>query len=146
MGGAPVGTISDIELDDSAQAVVTMEVNETWRRSTRAPGHDPRDLLSGIANRYVSLSPGPNDADEIEDGGEIGADDTNAPVDIDTLFNTLDEKTREGLRNFVRGSGTQYDGKGEEAGESIKYFAPFLSSTTSLASGARPGGARALPA
>ena len=28
VGGAPVGTISDIELSDSSQAVVTMEVNE----------------------------------------------------------------------------------------------------------------------
>jgi phospholipid/cholesterol/gamma-HCH transport system substrate-binding protein len=135
VGGAPVGTISDIELSDSSQAVVTMEVNDDL-----APLHEGTmatiraTSLSGIANRYVSLAPGPNDADEIDDGGEIGADDTNAPVDIDTVFNALDPETREGLRNFVRGSGTQYDGKGEEAGESIKYFAPFLSSTTSLVS------------
>jgi phospholipid/cholesterol/gamma-HCH transport system substrate-binding protein len=135
VGGGAVGTISGIELSNSSQAVVTMEVNEDL-----APLHEGTTAtiratsLSGIANRYVALNPGPNDADEIDDGGEIGADDTNAPVDIDTVFNSLDAKTREGLRNFIRGSGTQYDNKGKQAGESIKYFAPFLSSTTALTS------------
>jgi phospholipid/cholesterol/gamma-HCH transport system substrate-binding protein len=133
VGGQPIGTIADIELDDSAQAVVTLEVNDEL-----APLHEGTTAtiratsLSGIANRYVSLQPGPNDADEIEDGGRIGADDTSAPVDLDVLFNTLDEETREGLMNVVRGSGDQYDGRGDEASESIKYFAPFLSSTASL--------------
>ena len=60
--------------------------------------------LSGIANRYVSLQPGPNDASEIDDGGLIDADDTAAPVDLDVLFNSLDAKTRKGLMNVVRGS------------------------------------------
>ena len=68
--------------------------------------------LSGIANRYISLAPGPNNAEEIEDGGQIDADETSAPVDIDVLFNALDDKTREGLRNLIRGSGTQYAGRG----------------------------------
>ena len=66
--------------------------------------------LSGIANRYVSITPGPNNGREIDDGGQIGADETNAPVDIDVLFNTLDDKTRDGpaqrdprLGDLVRG-------------------------------------------
>ena len=61
--------------------------------------------LSGIANRYVSLKPGPNSDDEIDDGGQIGADETSAPVDLDALFNTLDAKTRKGLQNVIRGLG-----------------------------------------
>jgi phospholipid/cholesterol/gamma-HCH transport system substrate-binding protein len=133
VGGGPIGTISDIELNERSQAVVTMTVNddiaplhEGTRATIRATS------LSGIANRYVSLNPGPNDAEEVDDGGTIDADRTNAPVDLDALFNALDPETREGLRNFVRGSGTQYAGKGKEAGESLEYFAPFLSSTTAL--------------
>jgi phospholipid/cholesterol/gamma-HCH transport system substrate-binding protein len=133
VGGSPVGTISDIELNDRSEAVVTMEIEDDF-----APLHVGTTAtiratsLSGIANRYISLQTGPNSADEIEDGGRIGADETSAPVDIDVLFNTLDAKTREGLRNLIRGSGTQYAGRGDDANESIKYFAPFLSSTTDL--------------
>ena len=133
VGGNPVGTISDIELNNRAQAVVTMNLDDEF-----SPLHEGTSAtiratsLSGIANRYISLNPGPNDAEEIPDGGVIDADDTTSPVDIDVLFNSLDAETREGLRNVIRGSGTQYAGRGEDAGESIKYFAPFLSSTTAL--------------
>ncbi len=133
VGGQPVGRITDVELDDSAQAVITLEIEDDLaplHRGTRATIR--ATSLSGIANRYVSIQPGPNSTDEIPDGGEIGADETSAPVDLDVLFNTLDADTREGLRNFVRGSGTQYDGRAQEAAESIEYFAPFLSSTTRL--------------
>ena len=133
VGGQPIGSISDIELDGSANAIVTMEVGDAL-----APLHEGTTAtiratsLSGITSRYISLKPGPNNSDELEDGGHIGADETNAPVDLDTLFNTLDAETREGLRNVIRGSGSQYDARGVESGESIKYFGPFLGSTSRL--------------
>ena len=133
VGGGVVGSITDIDLDDSAQAVVTMELDDEL-----APLHAGTEAtirstsLSGVASRYVSLQPGPQSAGEIDDGGVIGADETSAPVDIDVLFNTLDERTRKGLANVIRGSATWYDGKAVEAGESTKYFNPFLVTTTEL--------------
>jgi phospholipid/cholesterol/gamma-HCH transport system substrate-binding protein len=133
VGGRPVGSITDIELDDSAQALITMELEDSI-----APLHQGSTAtiratsLSGIANRYISLQPGPNSGSEIEDGGEIGADDTTSPVDLDQVFDALDAETREGLRDVIRGSADQYDGRAPEASESIKYFAPFLSGTTQL--------------
>jgi phospholipid/cholesterol/gamma-HCH transport system substrate-binding protein len=133
VGGQPVGSISDIELDDQANAVITMSVE-----GDVAPLHQGTTAtiraasLSGITSRYISLKPGPNSSDEIEDGGRIGADSTTSPVDIDVLFNTLDKKTRGGLRDLIRGTGAQYDEAGVEAGESIRYFAPFLGSTSRL--------------
>lgn len=135
VGGQPIGTITDIDLDEQANAVVTMEVDEDL-----APLHTGTSAtiraqsLSGIANRYISLKPGPNSNEEIADGGRIGADDTSAPVDLDTLFNTLDAKTRKGLENVIKGSGTWYEGAGEEANAATKYFPAFLSSTTQLTS------------
>jgi len=134
VGGQPVGTISDIELDDQANAVVTMEVNDDF-----APLHEGTTAtirassLSGITNRYVSLKPGPNSNRQIAEGGRIGADETTAPVDLDTVFNSLDAKTREGLRNVIRGYGDWYDTRGADAGQATKYFAPFLSSGSDLA-------------
>ena len=133
VGGQPVGTISDIELDDQANAVVTMDVDDTvgpLHEGTRATIR--ASSLSGIASRYVSLEPGPNSNREIADGGQIDADNTSAPVDLDAVFNSLDAKTRGGLRNFIRGTGDQYDTRGVEAGQSIEYFAPFLGSTSRL--------------
>jgi phospholipid/cholesterol/gamma-HCH transport system substrate-binding protein len=133
VGGQPVGKIADIGLDDKGNAVVTLQVDDTV-----APLHEGTTAtirassLSGIANRYVSVKPGPNSNRKIADGGHIGSDETSAPVDLDALFNSLDAKTREGLKNFIRGTGDQYDTRGVEAGESIRYFAPFLGSTSRL--------------
>jgi phospholipid/cholesterol/gamma-HCH transport system substrate-binding protein len=133
VGGQPVGKISDVELDDRANAVVTMELDDAV-----APLHAGTTAtirassLSGIANRYVSLQPGPNSNEKIADGGHIGADETSAPVDLDALFNSLDAKTRAGLRNLIRGYGDWYDTRGADAGQATKYFAPFLSSGSEL--------------
>ena len=133
VGGQQVGKIDDIELDDQANAVVTLQLDDTV-----SPLHEGTTAtirassLTGIANRYVSVKPGPNSNKKITDGGHIGADETSAPVDLDALFNSLDAKTREGLKNFIRGTGDQYDTRGVEAGQSIQYFAPFLGSTSRL--------------
>jgi phospholipid/cholesterol/gamma-HCH transport system substrate-binding protein len=133
VSGQPVGTITDIELDENAQALISMEIEDGL-----APLHEETKAtiratsLSGIANRYISLQPGPNSEKEIADGGLIGTEDTSGSVDLDVVFNTLDGRTREGLRNLIRGLGTQYDARGPDAAESVKYLAPFLSSTARL--------------
>ena len=133
VGGSAIGTVSDIELGSSGEAVVTMKIEDEFQplhEGTRATIR--ATSLSGIANRYVAIDPGPNDAEEIEDGGRIAADDASAPVDLDQLFNTLDPQTREGLRKFVRGQGTYYANRGEDARRSLEYLSPALSSTSRL--------------
>jgi phospholipid/cholesterol/gamma-HCH transport system substrate-binding protein len=133
IGGKAVGKVTSIDLTDEGQAEIEMEVDSDFK-----PLHDGTRAtirvgsLSGIAGRYVSISPGPNDNDEIDDGGQIMADDTTTPVDLDQLFNTLDPKTRKGLQEIVQGGATQYDGKAQEANEAAKYFNPALSTSSRL--------------
>ena len=133
VGGRSVGTIEAVELNDSAQAVVEMTVEDDLAPLHQGTTATIRSTsLSGIANRYVSLDPGPNDGAEIEEGGVLRADATSAPVDIDQLFNTFDEKTRAGLRQFIQGQATQYDGRSAEARRSLRYLSPALSATSRL--------------
>ena len=133
VGGRPVGVVDGIELNSNAQAEVEMTLEDDL-----APLHVGTTAsiratsLSGIANRYVSLAPAPNDAPEVEDGGRIEADRTSAPVDIDQLFNTLNPGTRAGLQRLIQGSAANYDGRAEEAKESLRYFSPALSATSRL--------------
>ena len=133
VGGKPIGKVTSIDLTDDGQAEIEMEIDSDFE-----PLHEGTHAvvraasLSGIAGRYVSLTPGPNDAAEIEDGGRIDADDTTTPVDLDQLFNTLDPKTRKGLQDIVQGGATQYDGKAAEANEAAKYFNPALSTSSRL--------------
>src|SRR5688500_4869992 len=122
VGGKPIGKVTSIELSEDGQAEVELEVDSEFE-----PLHDGTRAmvrvgsLSGIAGRYVSLTPGPNDGAEIEDGGRIDADDTTTPVDLDQLFNTLDEDTRKGLQQIIQGGAAQYDGKVKQASQAAKY-------------------------
>jgi phospholipid/cholesterol/gamma-HCH transport system substrate-binding protein len=133
VGGRPVGTVSKIELGSTGRALVTMKLDgdaAPLHRGTQAVIR--ASSLSGIANRFVSLSPGPTNRAEIPDGGVIPGDDTRAPVDLDEVFNTLDPKTRLGLRQIIRGSAQQYAGRSKEASRSLKYLSPALSATSRL--------------
>ena len=68
--------------------------------------------LSGIANRYIALTPGPNSNPKLSDGATLGTDKTTSIVDLDQLFNTLDPKTRTSLQQFIQGSAQWYDNRG----------------------------------
>jgi phospholipid/cholesterol/gamma-HCH transport system substrate-binding protein len=132
VGGRPVGTVNGIELTNDGRARVTMTLDEfsPLHEGTRATIR--ANSLSGIANRYVSLDLGPNSAPKIDDGGQIHADATTAPVDLDQLFNTLDKDTRKGLQQVVQGSAAQIDGKSKQGSESLLYLSPALSSSSDL--------------
>lgn len=132
VGGQKVGTVKDIRLTEEGQAEIVMSLERY------APLHDGTSAvirspsLSGIANRYVALELGPNSARKLPSGSTIAADRTTAPVDLDQLFNTLDPKTRTGLRQIIRGSATQYDGKAREGDRSLYYFNPALTTSSRL--------------
>ena len=132
VGGRPIGSITDIELTEDARARVKMKLDDYAPLHVGTRATIRSNSLSGIANRYVALELGPDSAAEIKDGGEISADDTTAPVDLDQLFNTLDKPTRTGLQNFVKGSAEQIDGKSQQGSESIKYLNPALSTSSQL--------------
>jgi phospholipid/cholesterol/gamma-HCH transport system substrate-binding protein len=90
--------------------------------------------LSGVANHYVSISPGPNSSPALEEGAELGLSSTTTPVDIDQLFNSFPPKVREGLQNFIKGNAEIYAGRGKEANESYEYFGTALNRATNFAS------------
>lgn len=130
VGGQPVGTIEDISLTEDAQAKVQIKTDEPLHEGTTAVIRSTS--LSGIANRYISLSPGPNSEPEIPDGGVIAGDRTTSPVDLDQLFNTLDERTRTALQDVIEGQATIYTGNNAAARRTYKYFAPGLQATERL--------------
>jgi phospholipid/cholesterol/gamma-HCH transport system substrate-binding protein len=133
IGGRRIGGVKDILLTDDNQAEVVVSVEKPY-----APLHEGTTAtirltsLSGVANRYIALSPGPNNAPEIKDGGQLGVEKTTSVVDLDQLFNTLDPRTRRGLQQFFHGQAVQYEGQGRNVNLSARYFNPFLSTTDQL--------------
>jgi phospholipid/cholesterol/gamma-HCH transport system substrate-binding protein len=133
VGGRRVGSIRDIKLTSDNQALVKIEVQEPY-----APLHEGTRAiiratsLSGIANRYIALTPGADSSKEIDDMAVIPQDATTTIVDLDQLFNLLDPDARKDLQGVVQGFATQLQGRGEDANEAAKYFNPLLSSTRRL--------------
>ena len=133
VGGRRIGSVRKITLTDDNQAEITIAVQEPY-----APLHEGTTALiratslSGIANRYIALTPGPNSNGELSDGATLGTDKTTSIVDLDQLFNTLDPKTRKSLQNVIQGSAAWYDHRGIEANAATKYFNPALSASRRL--------------
>jgi phospholipid/cholesterol/gamma-HCH transport system substrate-binding protein len=133
VGGRRVGTIETIRLTRSNQARIGIAVKEPI-----APLHDGTQALiratslSGVANRYISLTPGPQNRPELVDGGTLGIDKTTDIIDLDQLVNTLDAPTRADLQKVIKGFATQLGGQGPEANAAARYFNPVLSTSRRL--------------
>jgi phospholipid/cholesterol/gamma-HCH transport system substrate-binding protein len=134
VGGRRIGNVDSISLTPNNHAEIKITVSNAY-----APLHQGTKAqiratsLSGIANRYIALTLGPNNAPKLEDGAVLTTTATNSIVDLDQVFNTLDPKTVKGLQNVVQGSAQQYAGVAKQANQALHYFNPTLSSTARLA-------------
>jgi phospholipid/cholesterol/gamma-HCH transport system substrate-binding protein len=133
IGGRRVGSIRDIKLTDDNYAEIKIAVEDGFAPLHKGTTATIRATsLSGIANRYIALTPAPNSNPKLDDGAILGAEATTTPVDLDQLFNTLDPKARKSLQEVIQGSANQYDGVGKQANKAAKYFNPALSTTSRL--------------
>jgi phospholipid/cholesterol/gamma-HCH transport system substrate-binding protein len=130
IGGHPVGSVESIELTQDNLAAVTVNVEQQLHEGTtatiRATG------LAGVANHYVSISPGPNSSPSLEEDATLGLGSTTTPVDLDQFLNTFPTPVRRGLGQFVRGNAAIYSGRGEDANRTFKYFGPALNRTSAF--------------
>ena len=131
VGPARVGSVSSIGLTPTGGAEVTLGLDSSAGQLPQGTiARIFEASLSGIANKYVVLEPGPSSAPSIPDGGVIPASDTYSAVSLDQLFDTLDPQTRAGLRNFIQGQATSIEGRALQANKTLEYLAPALDSTT----------------
>jgi phospholipid/cholesterol/gamma-HCH transport system substrate-binding protein len=128
VGGVPVGSVNGISLTDNNLARITIGVNPPI-----APLHDGTTAviratsLSGVANRYISLSPGPNNGPTLPAGSTLPTTATQGIVDLDQIFDTLDARTRRALQEVIQGSAVQYSGAEADLRRATQYFTPTLS-------------------
>src|SRR5256885_1501202 len=130
VAGQPIGSVDDITLTNNGQAEVTISVDKPLHEGTTAVIR--ATSLSGIANRYVSIAPGPNNAPALSEGATLTGDKTTSPVDLDQPFNPFPPRTRVALRNFIQGNASIYAGHTTGAQSTYKYFAPALATTRRL--------------
>ncbi|HEV7936817.1 MAG TPA: MlaD family protein [Solirubrobacteraceae bacterium] len=127
VGGVPVGSIKDITLLHDYDVRITINVE-----SSLAPLHEGTTAeirvpsLSSVANRYIALSPGPNNKPSLPSGSTLPITSTHGVVDLDQLFGIFNAKTRKGLQQLIQGSAEQYSGVAPQLQKDAKYFPPAL--------------------
>jgi phospholipid/cholesterol/gamma-HCH transport system substrate-binding protein len=132
IGGSPVGSVESIELSDDNLAEVNVEVEQELHEGTTAVIR--ATSLSGVANHYVSVSPGPNSNPALDEGAELGLASTTTPIDIDQFFNTFPPPVRKGLSEFIKGNAATFADQGPAGNEAFKYFGPALNRTDAFVS------------
>ncbi len=133
IGPARVGSVQSIGLADNGAANVVIGLHPAV-----APMHVGtvarvyENSLSGIANKYVVLDPGPSSAPAYRSGALLPQSHTYSEVGLDQLFDTLDGKTRTGLANFIQGEAASIEGQALKANQTLLYLAPGLQSTSAV--------------
>jgi phospholipid/cholesterol/gamma-HCH transport system substrate-binding protein len=131
IGGQPAGSVESIELTDDNLASIRISLDQQLHEGSTAVIR--ATSLSGVANHYVSISPGPNSNRELEDGDVLGLGSTTTAVDLDQFFNTFPPSVRRGLSQFIRGNAQWYAGRGKEGNRAFKFFGPGLNRAAAFA-------------
>jgi phospholipid/cholesterol/gamma-HCH transport system substrate-binding protein len=131
VAGTPAGSVEEIELAPDNTALVTFTVDDQFAPLPEGTKAQVNSFsLSSIANNQVELTLPPDEGVEpIADGGRIDQSDTIANVDLDELFNTLDDRTVRNLKKVIKGFEISYDGVGKQANKGFRYLNPFLSTS-----------------
>jgi len=90
IGGRRVGSITDIKLTSNNEAEVDIELEKGFvplREGTKAIIR--ATSLSGIANRYIALTPG--NGDKLDPGATLDQSASTSIVDLDQLFAAIDD-------------------------------------------------------
>jgi phospholipid/cholesterol/gamma-HCH transport system substrate-binding protein len=131
VAGATVGTVSSVDLTPNNQAQMTLTIKD----SAYQPLHQGTiatvrlQSLSGLANRYIDLRMGPGGAAAIPNNGVIPTSNTVTAVDLDELFDSLNQPTLKGLQNVIRGSGSEYQGQGQKVQAALAYLNPAIAAS-----------------
>ncbi len=129
ISGVSVGKVKLIELNDDGQAEATIELDSAY-----AP--IPVDTQATLRQKtllgetYVELSPGSQEAETLEEGGALPAAQVAESVQIDEVFRTFDEPTREAFQAWMQTQAAALKGRGEDLSTAIGSLEPFASQAT----------------
>ena len=135
VAGRRVGLVQDIGLAENGLAEVTLELDdddlaplhEGTRAAVRSIG------LSGVANRFVDLAPGPPSTPEIPDGGVLPPSQTRGVVDLDALLNSFTPEVRSDVQGIVREAAVALTPRtAEQANAGLEMLNPAFSRLTEL--------------
>ena len=129
ISGVSVGKVKQIELNDDGQAEATVELEASF---APLPSDTQATLRQKtlLGETYVELSPGSEEAEPLEEGGALPTAQVAESVQIDEVFRTFDEPTREAFQAWMQTQAAALDGRGDDLSAAIGSLEPFASQAT----------------
>ena len=134
VGGVPIGTVSDITLTPNGEAQITIGISD----SQFNPLHQGTTAqvrissLSSVANRFISISPGPNNAPSLPNNAVVPETLTQSQVDIDALQSMFDASTRLAEQQLIHGGAAAYGPSGPGLNRGIIALDPALTQLSKM--------------
>jgi phospholipid/cholesterol/gamma-HCH transport system substrate-binding protein len=137
VGGVKVGQIDRISISDDGQADLELGItdedfvplNEGTRAQIRAVGQ------ATLTNRYVALTPGPDNRPALRDGATLAATDTRGIVDLDAILSSVGPAERQNLRELLSEGAALYAGSGAASfNRMLRKLNPAFAEVNGLAS------------
>ena len=129
ISGVSVGKVKGIELSDDGMAEATLELDSDF-----AP--IPSDTQATLRQKtllgetYVELTPGSDEAEPLEEDGELPVAQVSESVQIDEVFRTFDEPTRQAFQAWMQTQAAALRGRGEDLSVALGSLEPFARQAT----------------
>jgi len=124
ISGVSVGRVTDVEGSEDGRALAEIELDSRYAPLPR----DTRAILRQktlLGETYVELAPGSEDAGDLPEGARLPEAQVSDAVQLDEVFRTFDERTRNAFRAWMQGSAAATEGRGEDLSIAIASLAPF---------------------
>jgi phospholipid/cholesterol/gamma-HCH transport system substrate-binding protein len=124
ISGVSVGKVKAIELDSEGLADATIELDSRY-----APiPDDTRAILRQktlLGETYVELTPGEDTAHPLAEGGTLPRAQVSNAVQLDEVFRTFNQPTRENFQAWMQGAAGALRGRGADFSAAIAELDPF---------------------
>lgn len=134
ISGIEVGRVKSIELGEGSEdgtAIVTLDIEPEY-----APiPSDTRAILrakSLLGEGYIELTPGDKRSGMLEDGGQLATAQVAKSVQLDEIYRTFDEKTRQAFMQGAIDNATAMSGRGATLNQTLGVLPGTVTSLTDV--------------